>query len=240
MSRRGFLSTGAAASALALGACQTTTSTTPAAVPAASPRMTDDGRVIATTRAEPLSPVAERYGIGPISYEARQDGPHALRATGMSIIPSEFHRDVVPYPTRLRPGTIVIDNPERKLFLVLPDGHALRYGIAVGREGFTWRGTGTIYRRAQWPTWTPTANMIRRDASLSRFAGGMPGGPQNPLGARALYLMSGGRDQGYRIHGTPEWWLIGQYVSSGCIRMVNHDVIDLFNRVPNGTRVVTI
>ncbi|MDD7971319.1 L,D-transpeptidase [Roseinatronobacter alkalisoli] len=235
ISRRGFLTTGAAASALALGACESTST-----APLASPRMTEDGRPIATTRTEPMSPIAARYGIAPLSYEARPDGAHSLRAIGMSMIPPEFHRDVVPYATRFRPGTIVIDNPERKLFLVLPDGHALRYGIAVGREGFTWRGTGTIYRRAHWPTWTPTANMIRREPWLARFAGGMPGGPRNPLGARALYLMTGGRDQGYRIHGTPEWWLIGQYVSSGCIRMVDHDVIDLFGRVPNGTRVVTI
>ena len=93
----------------------------------------------------------------------------------------------------------------------------------------------TIYRRAHWPTWTPTANMIRRDPALRQYAGGYPPGPSNPLGARALYLMTGGADRGYRIHGTPEWWLIGKYVSSGCIRMINQDVADLYDRVPTGT-----
>ncbi len=237
ISRRGFLMTASSASLLAVAGCQTTTdpqTTTDA------PRYTADGRPIATTRAEPLSPHAARLGITPISYEERPDGAHTLPATGMSLIPPQFHRQVVEYQTAHRPGTILVSNSQRQLFLVLPDGFALRYGIAVGREGRTWRGSGAIYRRAEWPTWTPTPRMIREDRSLARFAGGMPGGVRNPLGARALYLQSGGVDRGYRIHGTPEYWLIGQYVSSGCIRMVNHDVIDLYQRVPNGTRVVTI
>ncbi|MCC5992304.1 MAG: L,D-transpeptidase [Rhodobacteraceae bacterium] len=236
LSRRGFLGAGAAASALTLAGCQTTTE----GAAAAQPRQTADGRQVATTRVQPVSAVASRYGITTLDYSARQDGPHLMPAVGMSIIPPEFHRDVVPYSTPHRPGTIIIDNGARKLFLVLEGGHALRYGISVGREGFTWRGMGTIYRKAHWPGWTPTANMIRRDPALRRYAGGYPGGPSNPLGARALYLLTGGADRGYRIHGTPEWWLIGRYVSSGCIRMINHDVIDLYERVPNGTRVLTI
>lgn len=240
LSRRHFVMAGGALSALALSGCQSTTSSATGTAAAAAPRTTPDGRLIATTATQPVSAIASRFGVTALDYSARQDGPHMLRAVGMSIIPPEFHRDVVPYPTRHAPGTIIIDNGKRQLFLVLQGGYALRYGIAVGREGFTWRGTGTIYRRAHWPTWTPTASMIRRDPSLARYAGGYPGGPTNPLGARALYLLTGGRDIGYRIHGTPEWWLIGQYVSSGCIRMTNHDVIDLYGRVPNGTRVITV
>ncbi|MFN7001974.1 MAG: L,D-transpeptidase [Roseinatronobacter sp.] len=236
-SRRGFLASGTAAGTLALAGCETM----PAQAPTPeSPRFTEDGRPIATTRAEPLSDLAARFDITPISYEERQDGDRILPATGMSLIPPQFHRQVVEYPTSHRAGTILVQNSTRHLFLILDEGHALRYGISVGREGLTWRGRGRIYRRAAWPTWTPTARMMREDPSLTRFAGGMPGGPRNPLGARALYLMSNGRDQGYRIHGTPEYWKIGEYVSSGCIRMVNQDAIDLYGRVPIGTQVITI
>lgn len=238
ISRRGFLSATGAASLLALTGCEGTQ--TGAGSATSEPRFTEDGRPIATIRAEPLSPLAELYGIEPISYAERMDGARVLPPTGMSIIPAEFHRQVVEYSSPHRPGTIVIDNRTRHLYLILSDTVALRYGIAVGREGRTWRGRGVIYRRAHWPTWTPTARMIREDPSLARFAGGMPGGGRNPLGARALYLQSGGVDRGYRIHGTYEWWLLGQYVSSGCIRMVNQDVIDLYERVPNGTRVISI
>ena len=233
--RRGFLSSSFAATGAILAGC--TAAPTPSGQVT---RYTEDGRPIATTRAEPLSPIAARYGVTPLSYEAVQDGAHLIPATGMSILPPQFHRDVVPYETRHPAGTIVVDNGARQLFLVLDGGHALRYGISVGREGFTWRGTGTIYRKAHWPTWTPTPAMIRRDPGVAQYAGGYPPGPSNPLGARALYLLTGGADRGYRIHGTPEWWRIGEYVSSGCIRMINHDVIDLYERVPNGTRVITI
>lgn len=232
ISRRGFIAS--ATSAFALAGCQTTTQS------GTTTRMTADGRPIATTRAEPLNAVAAQYGVEPISYAARPDGPFEMQAAGVSMLKPEHHRNVVPYNGPHRPGTIVIDNGKRQLFLILEGGHALRYGISVGREGFTWRGTGTIYRRTHWPKWTPTANMIRRSPSLAQYAGGYPPGPSNPLGARALYLLTGGADRGYRIHGTPEWWLIGEYVSSGCIRMINQDVADLYDRVPNGTRVITI
>lgn len=236
--RRTFLSTSVLASGGLLAGCESTTTTTSETDHIT--RYTEDGRPIATTRAEPLSAAAARYGVTPIGYEARQDGPHLIPATGVSILKPQFHRDVVPYNTPHRPGTIVVDNRARQLFLVLEGGHALRYGIAVGREGFTWRGTGTIYRRAHWPTWTPTAAMMRRDPGVVKYAGGYPGGPSNPLGSRALYLLTGGADRGYRIHGSPEWWVIGQYVSSGCIRLNHHDAIDLYDRVPNGTRVITV
>ena len=140
-------------------------------------------------------------------------------------------REVVDYPTKHRPGTIVIDSTERRLYFVMSDGKAVRYGVGVGRPGFDWAGTQTISRKQEWPTWTPPAQMLKRRPDLPRF---MPGGPDNPMGARALYLGS----TLYRIHGSNEPETIGQAVSSGCIRMLNEDVIDLYERVKVGTRVV--
>ena len=236
-SRRSFLTGGLAATGAVISGCTVETAAVTAPEP---PPVAPDGRVRATTRAAPLSPVAERYGIEPIDYGPLPDGPFVIPAQPMSLIPETHHRQVVPHTGSHRPGTIIVNNRDRYLFLILPAGHALRYGVGVGREGLAFRGTGTIYRKAHWPTWTPTANMIRRDPSLQRFAGGYPGSLTNPLGARALYLMSGGRDQGFRIHGTPEWQSIGRYASSGCIRMLHHDAIDLYNRVPVGTRVTVV
>ncbi len=134
----------------------------------------------------------------------------------------------------------MVDTPERRLYYVLGDGRAIRYGIGVGREGLALRGNATIGRKAEWPGWTPTANMMRRDPRNRKYAGGVPGGPNNPLGARALYLYRDGRDTMFRIHGTNQPGTIGKAVSSGCIRMLNHDVIDLYERAPPGTRAVVI
>jgi lipoprotein-anchoring transpeptidase ErfK/SrfK len=134
----------------------------------------------------------------------------------------------------------VVNTPERRLYYVLGGGRALRYGIGVGREGLALRGNATVGRKAEWPNWTPTANMIRRDPRNLQFASGVPGGPTNPLGARALYLYRNGRDTMFRIHGTNQPRSIGQAMSSGCVRMLNHDVIDLYDRVPTGSRVVVI
>ena len=138
-------------------------------------------------------------------------------------------------PTGERPGAIVVDTAARKLYLVHPGGEAIRYGIGVGRLGFTWKGVATIGRKAEWPSWTPPTAMLKRRPDLPAF---MEGGVDNPLGARALYLHQGGRDTLFRIHGTNEPDTIGQAVSSGCIRMMNADVIDLYSRVRAGTRVV--
>ena len=140
-------------------------------------------------------------------------------------------REIVDYPTKQRPGTIVIDSAERRLYFVMADGKAMRYGVGVGRPGFDWAGTQTISRKQEWPTWTPPASMLKRRPDLPRV---MAGGPDNPMGARALYLGS----TLYRIHGSNEPETIGQAVSSGCIRMLNEDVIDLYERAKVGTRVV--
>jgi lipoprotein-anchoring transpeptidase ErfK/SrfK len=140
--------------------------------------------------------------------------------------------------TREAPGTIIINTRQRRLFFVLPDGLAISYGVGVGRFGFTWRGVAQVGRKAEWPDWHPPAEMIVRDPLAAKYANGMPGGPDNPLGARALYLFAGNKDTLYRIHGTREPWSIGLAVSSGCIRMLNKEVIDLYRRVGIGAKVI--
>lgn len=174
----------------------------------------------------------------PSHYLAFTDGDYEIAAIDPGVVENIWWRTSVPYDGSEAPGTIVIDTKARYLYLVQEGGEALRYGIGVGREGFSWSGTAKIGRRAQWPTWTPPKEMIARDPDTAKYASGMPGGPGNPLGARALYLFDNGKDTLYRIHGTSEPWSIGRAVSSGCIRMLNHDVIDLFGRVPDGATVV--
>jgi lipoprotein-anchoring transpeptidase ErfK/SrfK len=148
-------------------------------------------------------------------------------------LPARLRRQVVNYNTREAPGTIIIDTPNTYLYLVLGNGQAMRYGIGVGRDGFTWSGTQTITRKAEWPAWTPPPEMIARQPYLPRH---MAGGPGNPLGARAMYL--GGTI--YRIHGTNAPETIGTHVSSGCLRLTNQDVTDLYSRVNVGTKVIVL
>ena len=159
------------------------------------------------------------YGAAPL--EARRS------------VPTEFMRTEVDYSSSERPGTIIVDTRAKHLYLVQGGGRAIRYGIGVGRPGFTWAGVKTISRKAEWPGWTPPPEMLKRRPDLPRH---MDGGPDNPLGARALYLGS----SLYRIHGTNEPYTIGQNVSSGCIRMMNQDVEDLYDRVKVGTKVVVL
>ena len=140
-----------------------------------------------------------------------------------------------------RAGTIVVDPKNHFLYFVERRGKARRYGVGVGKAGLAFKGSAEIKRKAEWPSWTPTPNMIKREPQkYKRYAKGVPGGPNNPLGARALYLYKGKRDTYYRIHGTTEPNSIGRSVSNGCIRMINDHVIDLYNRVPLGTRVVVL
>ncbi len=144
---------------------------------------------------------------------------------------SSIKKEIVSYQSKYKPGTIVVETSERRLYLVLEDGKAMKYGIGVGRDGFRWSGQHRITRTAEWPGWTPPAAMRKRVPDLPAY---MPGGPNNPLGARALYIGS----TLYRIHGTSEPWTIGQAVSSGCIRLTNDDVTDLYERVKVGALVV--
>ncbi len=149
-----------------------------------------------------------------------------------------FQRKEVDYRSAEAPGTIVVDVDAKVLYFTLPGGRAIRYGIGVGKQGFEWSGSAIIRRKAKWPRWTPPKEMVARDHLAAQWADGMPGGPTNPLGARALYLYQGEVDTLYRIHGTYQPQSIGKAVSSGCIRLLNADVVDLFERVPLGTRVV--
>ena len=148
-------------------------------------------------------------------------------------LPARLRRQVVHYPTREAPGTIIIDTPNTYLYLVLGNGQAMRYGIGIGRDGFTWSGVQSITRKAEWPAWTPPPQMIARQPYLPRH---MAGGPGNPLGARAMYL----GDTIYRIHGTNAPETIGTRVSSGCLRLTNEDVKDLYSRVSVGTKVIVL
>ena len=153
--------------------------------------------------------------------------------TGSAVLPERLRRTIVNLDTREAPGTVIIDTGNTALYYVLGQGRAVRYGVGVGRQGFTWSGTQTISRKAEWPDWHPPAEMIARQPYLPRF---MAGGPGNPLGARAMYLGS----SEYRIHGTNDPTTIGKFVSSGCIRLTNEDVADLFSRVNVGTKVVVL
>jgi lipoprotein-anchoring transpeptidase ErfK/SrfK len=147
---------------------------------------------------------------------------------------------VVWFDTPEEPGTIIIDTSARALHYVLGEGQAIRYGVAVGKEGFDWAGIAKIGRKVEWPKWTPPKDMIVRRPELAKYAEGVPPGPENPLGARAMYLFDGGHDTLYRIHGTNEPQSIGRAASSGCIRMLNEEVIDLYDRSPLGTKVIVL
>ncbi|MGI9462912.1 MAG: L,D-transpeptidase [Aestuariivirgaceae bacterium] len=154
--------------------------------------------------------------------------------------PGAFRRQIVKCRTAEEPGTIIIDSVRHYPYYVLPDKQAIRYGIGVGREGFGWTGIVKVGRKQEWPRWIPPKEMIGRDPKLAKYADGMPGGPENPLGARAIYLFEGKRDTLYRIHGTIEPWSIGLNISSGCIRMHNDDVTDLYNRIQIGAKVIVL
>jgi lipoprotein-anchoring transpeptidase ErfK/SrfK len=157
------------------------------------------------------------------------------------VVPAQFRRQTVSYPSNEKPGTLVVDSRNHFLYYVLGNNQAVRYGVGVGRSGFAWNGTVRVASKAEWPGWTPPPAMIARERARGHILPAyMPGGQGNPLGARALYLHNGGGDTGYRIHGTSEPWTIGLDVSSGCIRLVNDDVIDLYQRVGIGTKVIVM
>ncbi|WP_336276583.1 L,D-transpeptidase [Bartonella sp. CB178] len=173
---------------------------------------------------------------GPVTNE-----PYFLPAVDLSVIDPKFWRQEVIYYTSYSPGTLVIDTRERFLYLIGENGKAMRYGIGVGKEGLEFEGEGIVQRKRQWPSWVPTKAMMDREPERYGHLGkGMPPGFDNPLGARALYLYKDGKDTLFRIHGSNEAWSIGQAISSGCIRLLNQDIIDLYDRVPTGARVVVL
>ncbi|MDI7860671.1 L,D-transpeptidase [Rhizobiaceae bacterium n13] len=174
-------------------------------------------------------------------YAALEDGGHLIPAIPYREMDPKFYRQRVKDPTGEPPGTVVVDTPDRFLYLVEPGGTAMRYGVGIGREGFAWEGEGVIHWRQHWPRWKPPSDMIARQPHLEKYSvanGGMEPGITNPLGARALYIFQNGKDTLYRLHGSPEWKSIGKAVSSGCVRLVNQDVIDLYQRVPFHARIV--
>ncbi|WP_455478137.1 L,D-transpeptidase [Bartonella sp. B10] len=174
-------------------------------------------------------------------YGAVTNEPYVLPAVDLSTIDPKFWRQKVVYYTSYPPGTLIIDTKECFLYLIGENGTALRYGIGVGKEGLAFEGMGIVQKKRQWPNWAPTAAMMTREPERYGHLGrGMPPGPDNPLGARALYLFKNGKDTLFRIHGSHEAWSIGRAISSGCIRLLNHDIIDLYDRVPVGSRVVVL
>jgi len=191
-----------------------------------------------------VQPVALKPSVDPhytAMYAAIEGEQFPIKAADLKRVDPQYYRREVAYPTRERPGTIVVDTRNRYLYLVQENGQALRYGIGVGKAGLEFEGVGRVQYKRQWPRWTPIQDMIAREPErYGPLAAGMEPGVLNPLGPRALYLFKDGRDTLYRIHGTTEDWTIGKAVSSGCIRLLNQDIIDLYRRVPDGTRVVVL
>jgi lipoprotein-anchoring transpeptidase ErfK/SrfK len=174
------------------------------------------------------------------NYAALPDEEFPMRRVPLDKIKPELRRQQVAYAGPYAAGTVVVDTPAKRAYYILGGGQAIRYGVGVGRAGMALSGNATVGRKAEWPSWTPTLNMQRREERYRKLAGGLPGGPNNPLGARAIYLYRGGNDTHFRIHGTNQPESIGHAMSSGCIRMMNHDVIDLYNRIQVGAKVVVL
>ena len=229
LSRRTFL-LGALSATGALAGCSTTSSRQVVIVQPAS---------------FPIAPAEPLEGPGDPELEAMYgtitDGDFVIPAVPYQKIDPRFYRQRVPDPTGETPGTIVVDTPNRFLYLVEKGGTAMRYGVGIGREGFAWEGEGIIQWRQKWPRWKPPREMVARQPELEQYSiekGGMEPGLTNPLGARALYIFQNGQDTLYRLHGSPEWRSIGKAVSSGCVRLINQDIIDLYDRVPYHARIV--
>ena len=218
LSRRTFLAGSASLSGLALGGCVSSSPETGSIPPARDPSF--------------LS-----------MYRAMPEERFPLPAINLNKVSDRYYRQRVNYRTSERVGTLVVDTRNYHLYLVQENGKAMRYGVGLGRAGFEWSGRAEIARKASWPKWTPPDEMIEREPELEKWSwrnGGMPPGLENPLGARALYIFQDGRDTLYRLHGTAEYWTIGKAVSSGCVRLMNQDIIDLYGRVPVGSPIVVL
>lgn len=188
--------------------------------------------------AAPPEPALPDYAT---MYAPMVDNGFSLPAIPYERIDPQFLRQIVRDPTGQKPGTLVVDTSSHFLYFVRPNGYAIRYGVGLGRAGFEWQGDAVIQWKQKWPKWTPPAEMIARDPKLEKYSaenGGQPGGLKNPLGARALYIFRDNQDTLFRVHGSPEWNSIGKSVSSGCVRMINQDVIDLYDRVPSSSPII--
>lgn len=219
MNRRQFITGAGSLSALALQGCSTT-------------------ETLQTTPEPQGPPSAYLAMYGPMPGER-----FPIPAVDLKKVPEKFWRRQVDYVGPHPVGTVVVNTNTFYLHLVQEGGKAMRYGVGLGRQGFEWSGEGRIQWKQTWPKWTPPAEMIARQPELEQWSadnGGMPPGLDNPLGARALYIFQNGEDTLYRIHGSPEYWTIGKAVSSGCVRLMNQDIIDLYNRVPSGSRLIVV
>ena len=192
----------------------------------------------------PVGTIRPKISVDPnvqnpkVMYASFADGGFNLPEIPYQKIEPKWRRQVVVDPTGEKPGTIVVITAEKFLYLVQEGGDAIRYGVGIGRAGFEWSGRAVISHGKSWPVWTPPKEMIARRPDVAKWASGQPGGLDNPLGARAMYIYQNGRDTGYRVHGSPEWNTIGQAMSSGCVRLINQDVIDLYRRVGKGSPIV--
>ncbi len=189
------------------------------------------------------------YGLpvsNPVSaamYSEVRDNDFTLPAIPVSRVDPQYLRQEVDYPSSEKPGTIVVNTKTKHLYLIEPGGKAMRYGVGLGREGYAWSGRGVIQWKQKWPRWTPPDEMVERQPDVRSFSaanGGMNPGLGNPLGARAMYIFKDGQDTLYRIHGTPDWQSVGKSTSSGCVRMLNQDVVDLYDRVPAKAEIVVM
>jgi lipoprotein-anchoring transpeptidase ErfK/SrfK len=236
ISRRSLLFLGLAATAVSLAGCSGSSTSSPlfgGLLDASGPRRNLSGRTISKPN----------YAVVYASYPGE---PVPVKEFDYSQLDLAYLRQELEYLGTEEPGTVVVDPASRHLYFVEAPGRATRYGVGVGREGFGWSGTAKINMRRSWPDWVPPKEMVARDPEIrsqlvaTSRGRGVPGGPTSPLGARAMYLFADGGDTGYRIHGTTEPETIGTDVSSGCIRMVNQDVIHLYQRVPEGTQVIVL
>lgn len=232
LSRRRFLALGAVATASLAGCAGPTTQ-----------------EFVSQTSPVYRAPENQQSGlVGGSSFYDRMYGPKLDEPFPLPAIPYQeidpiFWRQEVADPTGERPGTIVVDTGQRFLFLVRENGRAMRYGVGIGRDGFSWSGRAVVQWKQKWPKWTPPSEMIARQPELEPYSaenGGMAPGLDNPLGARALYIFQNGEDTLYRLHGSPEYKSIGKAVSSGCVRLINQDICDLYDRVPTRTPILVI
>lgn len=229
VSRRAFLSIGGTAAIMGLSGCVTTQENS-----AASP-----GAAKAAPQPLPVGPPSEAEMA--LRYAPMVDEGYQLPAVPFKEIDPKFYRQRVENTTGQPAGVVVIDVPSRFLYVTEAGGTAMRYGVGIGRAGYAWEGEGVIQWRQKWPRWKPPAEMIARQPELAKFSvenGGQEPGPDNALGARALYIFQNGKDTLYRLHGSKEWRSIGKAASSGCIRLINQDVIDLYTRVPYKAPIV--
>lgn len=233
ISRRGFLAALTATAAAGLAGCAQIREDLPVI------QVDDYGNPLM----QPQMDVDPAFASYASMYSAREDDGYQLPAIPIDKMDKRFLRQIVPDPTGEQPGTIVVDTNEKFLYLVREGGQAIRYGVGIGKEGFAWSGRAVIQWKRHWPKWTPPDEMVARQPELVKYSarnGGMEPGLKNPLGARALYIFQNGVDTLYRLHGSPEWWSIGKAVSSGCVRLINQDIIDLYDRVPNKSPVLVI